>query len=198
MVGDFLKDKMKTISNISKKGLNPSLSIAFIFFLFLIVITCQTMKNTQEIIQLKQGLNFEIPEDMYDSTRDAKRFRYNNFLIDINKHYIDSNIVIAVRETINFNNYSLKSFVETDQAKLRQHYNVEYLNEWKPDRLIEKKIEFISFQFSYNYSTDIIYQRSIYIKYKNIFYVVSLSSKSFKNLLSNKSNLFWDSIYLVY
>jgi len=173
-------------------------SLRIVVLLFLSIISCQSVKNTKEEKKLKSGLNFNIPDGMYDSTGDAGRFRYNNFLIDKNKHYLDSSFVIAVRHAVNLYNHTLKSFVETDQANLRQHYAVDYLNEWIPDSLTEKKIEFISIQFSYNYSADKIYQRSIYIKYNNIFYIVSLSSKNFDNILSNKSNLFWDSIYLLY
>jgi len=169
-----------------------------IILLLLIIFSCRSVKNIKEPGKLNIGLNYIIPDGMYDSTGDAGRFRYKSFLIDKNRHYLDSGFIIAVRQSENLSNISLKTFTETDQASLRQHYAVEYLKEWIPESLTEKKIEFISIQFTYNYSADKIYQRSVYIKYNSTFYIISMSSKNFDNIISGKSSLFWDSIYLVY
>lgn len=174
--------------------------VLFSFLLF----SCATLKIKQEKPEresnhfYKEGLNFEIPVEMKDSTDDAKKFGFRNFIIEKNKHYDESNIVIAIREVENFNNLSLQQFAEIDINRVKQYYKLRFINNWIPVPLVRKGIELISFFFYYFSSNKIIYQRTVYIKFKQKFYIISLMSKEINNLENERSNFFWNSVFIYY
>lgn len=159
-------------------------------FLILIFISCTTVvKNTK-----RSGFRYVVPTDMQENPDLARKFRYDNFIVEKGKFYLESNILIAIRHSNNEENYSIKIFAEQDQSVLKNQVNIRYDDKWIPPGFIEKKIPFISYQFSYISNKTILYQRSVYIKYNNIAYVVSMFSKDKEFLLHEKNDFFWENI----
>ena len=80
------------------------------------------------------------------------------------------------------------------QTFLKKQIEIDYDKKWKPPGFDKKKIDYIAYQFSYIYGDQKIYQRSVYLKYENIFYIVSLSAKNKKDVLDIRNDFFWNSI----
>ncbi len=153
-----------------------------------------TTTTTTTIIIFKKVFKYDVPEEMQESPVEAQYYKYDNLLVDKNTNIFDSTILIAVRHAENKNSESLKEFVEKDQMLLRSSITLNYFDVWEPPSLKEKNIEYISYQFSYQYKTSNIFQRSIYLKCEDLFYIISLSSKNKKFVLDSKNDIFWQSI----
>lgn len=165
-------------------------SIILTLFLFSLFFSCTTVtKNTK-----KSGFRYLVPQDMQESPDLARRFRYDNFIVEKGKFYLESNILIAIRHSNNERDYSIKIFAEEDQSALRNQVKISYDGKWTPPGFEGKNISFISYQFSYSSNENILYQRSVYIKYNNIAYVVSMFSKDKEYLIHEKNNFFWENI----
>lgn len=168
---------------------------------FLLGFSCVSVKQNEKNIEVrnyKEGLNFEIPSDMYDSTRDAKKYSFQNFLIKKGESFVSSDLIVAIREVTNSNKQTLKVFTDIDQNRLKSYYDIKYLSKWQPNSFLEKKIEFLSFYFSYLTGGNIIYQQSVYIRFKDRFYIISLMTKNQEILKKEKALFFWNSVFLQY
>jgi hypothetical protein len=169
-----------------------------IVILFFILFSCTTTvpketKETKKTINLG-CFNFIIPEKMEESPDEAKKYRYKILLVDKDKQYYNSSVMIAIREKKNSFNDTLKEFAEMDQIYLQKSVSVIYEDEWIPAGFTEKNINHISYQFKYTYGYEIIYQRSVYLECADNFYVISLSSVNKINMLDEKNDLFWKNI----
>lgn len=173
-----------------------------IIILFFIILSCTT-KVTKEVNKEKKVINvgclsFIIPENMEESPEDAKKYRYKMLLVDKDKKYYSSSIMIAIREKKNTLNESLSKFAEIDQDHLQNSVSIKYDEEvWAPAGFKEKNINYISYQFKYTYGYEIIYQRSVYIECLGYFYIISLSSLFKKNISDEKNNFFWENINVI-
>lgn len=175
--------------------------IIFLIIIFYIFFSCASQKPKEtkkenNIISIG-CLSFIIPEKMEESHEDAKRFRYTKLLVDKDKKYYNSAKMIAVREKINNFNESLLDFTQTDQAYLQQTVSIIYEDKWEPKGFKTKNINYISFQFIYSYGSGMIYQRSVYLECPGHFYIISLSSKTKKNILDNENDYFWENINII-
>ena len=131
---------------------------------------------------------------MEESPEDAKQYRYKILLVDKDKKYYSSSIMIAIREKKNTFNESLSEFAEVGQDYLQNSVSMIYEDDWVPAGFKEKKINHISYQFKYTYGYEIIYQRSVYLECCGYFYIISLSSVYKKNILNEKNDSFWKNI----
>jgi hypothetical protein len=150
-------------------------------------------KKTPEVIKPK-GFRYTVPEDMEESPKEAYSYRLRNFIIDKDKLFFESSRLISIRETPDLKEMSLTDFAKKDQAAASFERKLNYEKGWDAPGLSEKNIPHISYQFYYKNGNEIIYQRSVYISYNDIFYVVSLSSREKNVLLDSKNDSFWRSI----
>ncbi|HOV13464.1 MAG TPA: hypothetical protein PK771_04195 [Spirochaetota bacterium] len=151
-------------------------------------------KEEEKKIQKKGGFKYDVPPHM-EKDPEAHYYRYDDLLVEKGKNVFDSSIVIAIRKTIDYNGTSVLSFAQSDQSNMRQSVrNVNYESNWDADSLNNKGIDHISFEFSYIYDKKKIYQRSVYIKYYDTFYIISLSSKNKEELYKDQNILFWNTI----
>lgn len=142
------------------------------------------------------GFRYTVPEDMEEYVN-PRRFRLRNLLVYKGCSYLESPMIIAIRETRDFSNYSTQSFAKRDQNLLRSSRQITYEKSyWTPTGFEEKNIDYTSFQFTYFSGAVKIYQRSVYIKCDDAFYIVSMTSKD-KLLVIHKNNeSFWNSIHV--
>ena len=102
---------------------------------------------------------------------------------------------MAIREIKDYNDTGVLSFAQLDQNNMRQSVsNVYYESNWDAQSLNDKGIDHISFEFSYDYDKKKIYQRSVYIKYYDTFYIISQSSMKKDELRKDENNIFWNTI----
>ncbi|OHD09207.1 MAG: hypothetical protein A2086_10205 [Spirochaetes bacterium GWD1_27_9] len=186
-------------------------NIIFVSIILLFLISCATKQAVREpdsitqatvfkeeeqtpVVYKRTGFRYDIPNDM-EETSEANTYRYDNLLVEKGCNVFDSPIVIAIRKTNDFSIYSLGTFAENDQKIMKSSVkNVYYDAKWDAPGLSEKGIEYLSYQFSYDYGKQTIYQRSVYIRYFDTFYIISLSSKYKASLLNSKNDFFWNSI----
>lgn len=152
-----------------------------------------TTTTTTTVIIFKKIFKYDIPEDMEESPYEAKYYNYDTLLKEKYTNIFDSNILIAIRCIKNKYNITLNEFVQTDQTLLKSSIKINDFDIWNT-KLLSKDIEYLSYQFSYHYNKTNIYQRSIYLKCEDTFYIISLSSKNKQFVLNNKNDKFWQSI----
>jgi hypothetical protein len=162
------------------------LSIVLVIF----ILSCATNKT----IQNRACFNYKIPEGMYDNKADARRYSYDNFIIEKDKAFEDSMVLIAIRHRDTDKNTKLKAFVESDQYWLNNQVKIYYEDEWIPKGFEDKKINYNSYQFYYKQQGQLIYQRSVYIKCNDTVYIISMSSKNKSMLIHENNDNFWQSI----
>jgi len=172
-----------------RQNLNIKKQSIYILILFLLI-SCKT----KEIIEEKKGFRYKVPPGMREAPEEAYKYKFNNLIIEENTDTRNSNVIIALRFVNIDEKTTLKEFVENDQYYLNLQYNITYDNNWTPSGFNKKNIEYISFQFSYQYGDNTIYQRSVYIKYQDMVYVISMSSKYYNILINHKNNYFWENI----
>ncbi len=180
--------------------------IFFALIIFFIAATCKTgeykevdSKTAATIYEENKmssgyGFRYEVPSHM-EKEPEPQYYRYDDLLLEKGKNIFDSSIIIAIRKTKDYNQASVLSFARQDQGIMRQSVrNVYYESDWDPPSLNEKGIDHVSFEFSYDYDKKKIYQRSVYIKYCDAFYIVSQSSLKKDELYKEKNIMFWNSI----
>ncbi|MCG8568782.1 MAG: hypothetical protein MJB14_01460 [Spirochaetes bacterium] len=162
-----------------------------------LVKSVELMSVEAEKIPVKlHGFRYTVPEDMYESP-EAFKFNLRNLILQKESQYQNSPIVISIRHTNKFPEFTTDRFAKQDQSLLQDTVKVFYEHEnWKPKGLDEKNIDYASYQFYYFYGKTKIYQRSVYIKNFTHFYVVSLSTKEKLLLIDKKNDYFWNSIYV--
>ena len=177
------------------------MKIIKIFILFFIILSCTTKvpkETKKEVKTISLGcISFILPENMEESPEEAKSFRYKMLLVDKDKQYHNSSRMIAIREKKNVYNDSLKDFAELDQDYLQKSVTMSYEDDWEPAGFKDKNINFIAYQFKYTYGYEIIYQRSVYIKCSEYFYIISLSSLLKTNILDEGNDHFWRSFNII-
>ena len=178
----------------------------FLFIIFLLLTTCKTnlVKNVdsktaatvfqEERSDRKFGFRYGVPSHM-EKDPEPHYYRYDDLLLEKGKNIFDSSIVIAIREIKDYNDTGVLSFAQLDQNNMRQSVsNVYYESNWDAQSLNDKGIDHISFEFSYDYDKKKIYQRSVYIKYYDTFYIISQSSMKKDELRKDENNIFWNTI----
>lgn len=140
-----------------------------------------------------RGFRYTVPEDMFES-ENAHIMRYDNLLLDKGFSYMSSPVVIAIRHKDS--DYGIKHFVQTDQQLLRQSHKIAYDRPWEPPSFEDKNIEYMSFEFSYMMSGIKIYQRSVYVKDRKRYYIISMSTLDKRLLSRNQSTEFWESVFV--
>lgn len=179
----------------------------FLFSSLLFLFSCQTKivkevdsKTAATVFQeekkiIKQfGFKYDVPPNM-EKDPDAPCYRYDDLLVEKGKNVFDSSVVIAIRKIREYEDKDVLSFAQWDQNNMRQSVkNVYYESDWDAGSLNEKGIDHVSFEFSYDQNRQKIYQRSVYIKYYDTFYIISLSSKQKDKIYDEENNLFWNTI----
>jgi hypothetical protein len=160
--------------------------------LIIFIIICSCATNKPQIN--KPCFSFKIPQGMHDNKKEAHKYKYDNFIIENDKNFEDSNILIAIRHADIDKNKDLKSFVEADQYWLNYQVKIYYEKQWLPAGFEEKKINYIAYQFYYKQQGETIYQRSVYIKCGDTVYIISMSSKNRNLLIAESNDAFWNNI----
>jgi len=180
----------------------------YLFIIIIVIFSCATKKKAmvdtvtratiikdEPVTEFKvKGFRYTVPDDMEESPRDADSFRLNNMLIEKDKIYFQSSKIIAIRHAKNSDSLSLIDFAKQDQAMASAEKKLIYEKGWDAEGLNEKNIEHISYQFEYANGKQTVYQRSIYIKFENTFYIISYSTMDKRILLDKKNDGFWSSI----
>ncbi len=156
----------------------------------IVLLSCTTAKPVNEM----PCFGFKIPPGMYDNKNDAVKYKYDNFLIENGKSFGQSAIIIAIRHVSIDKNGDLKSFVDSDQYLLSSEVSIKYDKPWDPPGFAEKNINYIAYQFNYKQQGQAVYQRSVYIKCRDVVYIISMSAKSIKELILDKNDFFWENI----
>ena len=142
----------------------------------------------------RHGFRYTVPAEMEESAR-ANRYNLRNLLVYKDTSYYSSPMVIAIRNTKDWMDYSIAKFAQNDQSLLRDRVRITYENtSWEPAGLKEKNIDYARFQFYYYYGRVKIYQRSVYIRCDDAYYVVSMSSKNKLFIIDKTNDFFWNSI----
>ena len=142
----------------------------------------------------RTGFRYDVPEDMEESPKEAKFYRFNNLLVDKGTEPYQSTRIIAIRHVNEYTDYDLEDFAQMDQKNFYTDRYAVYEKGWDAPGLEDKDIDHISFEFTYIDRAMKVYQRSVYIKYDNVFYIISLSSLVKSNIIDEKNNFFWRSI----
>jgi hypothetical protein len=162
------------------------------------IIIEETVEATSDpVVELKikrTGFRYDVPDDMEESPKEAKFYRFENLLVDKGTEAFQSSRVIAIRHVKEYKDYSLQDFVTMDQKNFYNDRHAVYEKGWETPGLEEKKIEHLSYEFTYFDRNIKVYQRSVYIKFDNDFYIISLSSLVKSNIIDEKNNFFWRSI----
>jgi len=164
-----------------------------IIFFMIVIFSCATKPEKKEPVKT-MCLLFDIPDFFANDEKSAYGFRYDYMFIEKNKHYADSDFIVAVRHMDKIFNDTLSDFTKTDQNNLKKMVKVNDESEWQPSGFKDKKINFISMQFNYFYKAEKIYQRSVYLECGKFFYIISLSSKRDNQIDHEKFDAFWKSI----
>lgn len=142
----------------------------------------------------RHGFRYTVPDFMEESDL-ARRFNLRNMLVYKDSSYVDSPVIITIRQTDKYADYTPYRFVKTEAGYLQKQAKARFENtNWIPPGFEEKKIDHKTLQFYYNRGGAMVYQRSVYIKLEDQFYIVSLSSRYKKFMLEEKNDLFWSSI----
>ena len=195
------------------------MKIVLLLLPFLILLTCTTAKK--EIVQQKppvkkisipnaerfnlvsylplelnerRGFRYTIPENMEHDKKQAEMFSYEALLLEVGESYQTSSAVIAIRKTKPIEPMSILQFAKGDQSFLKQSVTPFYFGDWKPASLLNKDIPHTAYQFEYYQAGQKIYQRSVYVKDIDTFYIVSYSSLKKELIIDQTNDLFWDSI----
>jgi hypothetical protein len=174
----------------------------FILLILLFLITCKS--HDKPIIEEpkltdpppKRGLHYTVPEGMEEVPDLAYNYRYDNMIIDKGGSYEESAILIIIRHGRPNEQELLEIFVERDQKSLQSQVGIIYDEAWTPSGFLEKKLDYIAYQFYYSLKKQVYYQRTIYILFEDKVYIISLVSKYKNFILNNKSNTFWESVFV--
>jgi hypothetical protein len=153
-----------------------------------------TTDQAIEPVLKKTGFRYDVPDDMEEAPNEARLYRFNNLLIDRGTRPQQSTRIIAIRHVTEYVEYKLLDFAQMDQKNFYNDKYAVYEKGWEPPGLSDKKIEHVCFEFMYIDRTVRVYQRSVYIKYDNVFYIISLSSLIKSNIIDEKNDFFWRSI----
>ncbi len=152
------------------------------------------MEELDWLIPEKSGFRYAIPDGMREHPAEAKKYKFDNLIIDEGTTPINTGKMIAIRKTEKKPQMNLSTFVENDQSLLKESVKLYYNGEWKPEALIKKQIDFQAIQFFYDMNKQRFYQRSVYLEHDNNIYVISLSSRDKDTVTDGKINNFWGTI----
>ncbi len=153
-----------------------------------------TMDDLSNLMPVHSGFRYRVPDGMIENFAEAQKFDFETLIIDRNASPRTSEKMIAIRKAEKSIFTNLDTFVEQDQDRLRERVRVFYDGIWRPEGLINRNINFKSLQFYYTQNSEQFFQRSVYIEYRDLVYVISLSSKNPEAVTNEKINNFWASI----
>ena len=158
--------------------------------------TTSTTTTTTTTTTIKPvGFRYKVPDDMRESPNEARRLDYDNLLVEKDTNVMDTMLLIAIRHTDDFSSISLKDFAQLDQDMMKQQVKVTYDGTWIPEGFTEKNIDYKAYQFSYKVGRDRIFQRSVYLRDRQRYYIISMSSKFGKlQVIDDENNFFWDNV----
>ncbi|MBQ3922399.1 MAG: hypothetical protein II707_03810 [Spirochaetales bacterium] len=157
--------------------------------------TTSTTTTTTTTTIKPVGFRYKVPDDMRESPNEARRLDYDNLLVEKDTNVMDTMLLIAIRHTDDFSSISLNDFAQLDQEMMKRQVKVMYDGPWVPEGFTEKNIDFKAYQFSYKVGRDRIFQRSVYLRDRQRYYIISMSSKFGKlQVIDDENNFFWDNV----
>jgi len=183
-----------SITSTSASTTTTTIETTTIYALITTTSTSTSTTTTTTTTTIRTGFRYDVPEDMEESPNEARSYKYDNMIVEKGTSAFTSPFIIAIRHNDDYPNAKLKDFAEFDQEILKSQVKIRYDEKWTPFGFEDKKIEFISYQFAYNYGKNNIFQRSVYLKCDSRVYIISMSGRYKGLIVNNKNDAFWNSV----